>query len=59
MALAVKNPLASARDIRRREKPIPFFKWAVGINRLIIIKDTFMSNKHMKICSTSLVTEEL
>ena len=55
----VKNPLASARDIRRREKPIPFFKWAVGINRLIIIKDTFMSNKYMKICSTSLVTEEL
>ena len=55
----VKNPPATARDIKRCGKPIPFSKWAVGINRHIITKDTFMSNKHMKICSTSLATEEM
>lgn len=40
-----------------RKQTIQFYYWAKGINRHVIIKDTFMSNKHIKICSMSLATK--
>ena len=44
--------------MNKKEKNNPLGKWAKDLSKLLMKDDGYVTNKHSKICSTSLVTQE-
>ena len=44
--------------MNKKEKNNPLGKWAKDLSKLLMKDDGYVNNKHLKICSTSLVTRK-